>query len=160
MFGVKPMDSVFQYRLPVWHPLLVHFPVALLLLAAVVAVVWVLHDRTTWRTMLLVLLGAGTAGGVAAYMTGESLLEQVEGTPVVEALIDAHEAAALFAVLISAGTLLLLSVYVAIRWRFGRGGGSDSLAIRIAVATAVIAAAFFVAWTAHIGGTMVWGVPR
>lgn len=156
----EPMESVFQYKLPVWHPQAVHFPVALLLTAAVVAIIWSLQDREAWRTMLLLLLGLGTASGLIAYQTGERLLEHVEGTPIVELLVDAHAQSAYYTLLISGASFVILTLYTLARSRFRPRTAGDPLVVRLIVLIAVLSAASFVAWTAHIGGTMVWGISR
>ena len=154
------MESVFQYKLPVWHPQAVHFPVALLLTAAIVAAVWAVTNRPLWRQMTLVLLGLGTISGIVAYQTGEALLEQVSGTPIVDALVEAHEASALFALVVAMLAFVGLSVYSTLRVRRRAQNPGDALEVRIIFLLALLATAALIAWTAHIGGTMVWGVMR
>lgn len=153
------METVFQYRLPVWHPQAVHFPVALLLTAALVALIWVLHNSATWRTMLLVLLLLSFGTGILAFQTGERLLEEVEGTPVVEALVAAHESSAKASLVVSGLAGLALGLYSFARSR-RNASVVDPLLVRLIFLAAVLASAALIAWTAHIGGTMVWGVPR
>lgn len=153
------METVFQYRLPVWHPQTVHFPIALLLTAVLVALIWAIRGRETWRLMLLLLLGLTALSGIISYRTGEDLLEQVEGTPIVDALVSTHETSALFAIIASGICFMGLVLYSVARRRW-RDRDADPLFVRIVFLVLIIVAAGLMAWTAHVGGTMVWGVAR
>src|SRR3974390_791004 len=74
------------------HPAIVHFPIVLLLLGALVAIVavfWHKHGVPALAAGLLVLGALGTWGAVES---GESDGGLVENTaPQVNALVDAHE---------------------------------------------------------------------
>lgn len=156
------MDLVFQYRIPVLHPLAVHFPTALLLTAGLVGLVWMVRGTSFWRRTLLLLLVLGTAGTAFAYFTGEALEEHVEGSPIVSELVGLHEQMALYTFIGAGGALLLLLalvVYVERRTTIERDP-PDPLWPRLLIGLMVLAAAALVAYTAHIGGTMVWGVAR
>lgn len=154
------MESIFQYRLPVWHPQVVHFPIALLLTAVLVAVIWVVRGRESWRFMLLLLLGLTSITGIVAYQTGAALLEQVEGTPIVDLLVDTHESSALYAIVAASVVFLVLGLYSAARRRRWNHLDADPPVARWIFLIAIVAAATLMAWTAHVGGTMVWGVAR
>ncbi len=155
-----PMETVFQYEIPVWHPLAVHFPLALILAAAAAAVVWSFRGTSFWRRCALLLFTLGMAGGIAAYKTGEAMEEQAEGTPIVEELVELHEDMALYALIATGVTLVALagvSVWLERRTTLERNL-KDPLAARLVLAVAAVIAAALVAWTGHIGATMVWGV--
>ena len=154
------METVFQYEIPVLHPVAVHFPVALILMAAVATGVWVFRGTAFWRQCALFLLTFGLIGGIVAYQTGEAIEEHTEGTPIVEELVDMHEDTAFYALLLTGAVLLAMAGLTL--WRDRRitleRKRHDPLWARILLALATIAAALLIAWTAHIGGTMVWGV--
>ena len=148
------MESVFQYRIPVLHPLAAHFPLSLLIAAGVAVLVWVVSGGAFWRRCCLFLLMLGLLGAVVAFLTGEEMEAQAEGVAIVEELVGLHEDMALVTLIASCLATLVLGI-VSIRTE--RGGG-ESLGIRVIVGILVLAAAALVAWTAHIGSTMVWGV--
>ena len=155
------MNTVFQYEIPVWHPLVVHFPTSLLLAALLAALVWMAWGRAFWRRVTLLLLFLGFVGAGAAYLTGEEMEEQSEGVPIVDQLVELHETMALYTLLTSGAAVLFVggaSVWLERRTTIERSP-PDPLLLRLLCGLTVLAAAAFVAWTAHIGGTMVWGVP-
>lgn len=154
------MDSVLQYDIPVWHPVVVHFPIALITVAALVAIVWAVRGTAFWRRTVLLLLGVGMVGLLAAYFTGEPIEEHVEGTPIVEELVGLHETTALYALIVTGVALAGvagLSFWVERRTTLERDP-PDPVVARLVLVGLTVAAAVLVAWTGHIGGTMVWGV--
>ena len=153
------MDAVLQYEIPVFHPLVVHFPIALILVGALTAVVWVARGTVFWRQCILWLFSLGLVGGIVAYKTGETLREHTEGTPIVEELGDRHEDMAFYTLLVVAAMVLLMALLTL--WREKRMAleptKPDPLIARLVLMLVALAAAALVAWTGHIGGTMVWG---
>lgn len=150
---------VFQYDLPYLHPVVVHAPIALLVAAAGAAAGYVATGKSNWRWMTLALLVAGSAGAWLAQETGETLEDAVEGDPQVEALIEIHEDAASWAWRMSMiGALAFAGATVWLRRR--APAPRDPLALRIVLFLPALAAALLVAYTGHVGGLMVWGVPR
>ena len=150
------MESVLQYRIPELHPLAVHFPVSLLIMASVAAVVWMWRGTAFWRgaTWLLTVVGTGTA--YLAFLTGDAMEEQSEGVPIVDELVGLHEDMALYTLVAACVASVLLSV---LGWRArGRGLERDSYPVRIAIGVLVVLVGALVAWTGHIGATMTWGV--
>ena len=166
----------------VWHPALVHFPIAFLALAGPAALVWALRGSVYWRRVTLLLLALGTVGVVAARQTGESLEESVEGEPRAERYLEAHEQAANWTLGLAAASLLLVGAAEAMSRRGrprgttdlvygpatdsygaasttaampGRSGGA--LALRGAGALLALLAAASVVRTGHLGGLMTWG---
>lgn len=159
------METVLQYRIPVLHPLVVHFPLSLLLASALVACVWVVRGTVFWRRCLLLLMVLGTAGSALAYLTGDAMEEQSEGVPIVDALIDLHEQMGLFTLVAALISLISLAVFSVRQEQLRRNPFRhdplrDPLPVRLMLSLLVFLSAALVAWTAHIGGTMVWGVPR
>lgn len=150
------MPPVDGYTIPVLHPLVVHFPLALLLAAIVPAVLYVARGTGVWRTATLLMLVLAAAGAGASYLTGEALEEEVEGEPVVERFLERHEAAALWTVL---GSVAAVLAWSAAAFAEGRRRTALGTAARAGLLALVLVAAGLVAWTAHLGGLMVWGRP-
>lgn len=76
------------------HPLVIHFPIALLLVTPLFIVVGVIANPQKGRPFLiaaLVLMLLGTAGTFFAVATGEAAGEIAERTPVVSAVLERHE---------------------------------------------------------------------
>ena len=134
------------------HPAVVHFPIVLILLgtlAAVVAVVW-----RQWRLPALAaaLLVLGALGGWAALATGESDGGLVENTSAgVTALLEEHEnwakrtlTAAVLAAAMALGSAVL--------WRFPRVARGVAVAAALAAGTA----SWTVYETGHRGGALVY----
>jgi len=150
------IDQVFQYDIPVVHPWVVHFPVALLLATALTAVVWSVRGSAFWRRATLWLLSLGTVGMLFSYFTGDAM----EVRPLVEDLAALHEQMALYT-LVATGVALLgmlgATVWLERRITLERAA-PDPIPVRTAITVLIVAAALLVAWTGHIGGVMVWGV--
>lgn len=147
------------YEIPVWHPFVVHFPIALLVLGGGVAVAYAATGRALWRAVTGLLVTFGTLGAWAANATGEALYAHVEGTPIVEELVGRHEALGNWTLALSASATLAWLAILIWRRRTGRGVEEpDPLGLRLLVAALALAAAVLVALTGRLGGVMVWGV--
>lgn len=151
------LDLLTEYVIPYQHPLAVHFPVVLLLLGAAAALGYLALGRPAWRlaALLLCALGAGTA--VWASETGETLQETVEGEPLAEVVLDSHQAGAAWTVRLSLLSVVALGGASVVARRRGLGA-PEPWWLRLAALPAG-AAAGLVAYTSHLGGIMVWGVP-
>lgn len=148
-----------SYEIPILHPVLVHFPIAFLLLAAVTALAWLGWGTRFWRDVTLLLLLLGFAAGVGAYFTGEAAEERAEAKPQVQQLSSQHETTALLTLTASGLALFVLAAYVGASGRFLRPGEKDLPLVRVVVTVLAVAAAVLVARTGHLGGLMVWGQP-
>jgi uncharacterized membrane protein len=151
------LDAVLQYDIPVLHPLAVHFPTALLMAAAFAAAVYAVHGRAFWRGATFLLASLGALGAIAAVRTGETMYRHVEGSPVVEELVGQHELMGRWTL---ASSVVLVLVLLAV-WYLRRGRSPaerEPLALRLIVFASALVVALLVAYTAHIGGVMVWGV--
>lgn len=147
------------YEIPVWHPFVVHFPIALLVLGGGVAVVYAVAGRALWRAATGLLVAFGTLGAWAANATGDSLYAHVEGTPIVEELVGRHEALGTWTLALGAAATLVWLGVLAWRRRTGRSFDEpDPLAVRLLVAALALAAAVLVVLTGRLGGIMVWGI--
>ena len=159
-------DAVFQYEIPYLHPLVVHFPLVLLLLAGAAAVAYAISGTAVWRRALLILLALGTLAAFAAERTGGALEESMEGTPIVDELVEFHETAAHWTVRTSL-LALLVGIAMTIWWRRRHSTHKlvdssaktrEPLWMRLVLLALAVVAAVLVAYTAHVGGVMVWGV--
>lgn len=121
------------------HPVLVHLPIACLLLA-VLAELLVLLRGERWRPATAILVGAGAAGAVLATASGV-VLEGAQDP----ALLQRHE---LLGWLTLAGALTAAGLLLAMRWVPLR---------RWPVLAVLVLTAALAAWTGHLGGAMVWG---
>ncbi len=150
-------DLIRQYSIPYLHPLVVHFPLVLLLLAASAAALYAAFGQPVWRLAALALVALGAIGAFAARQTGETMAHDMEGEPIVEAVLPTHERMADYTMWTAAASALVYAGLTVLGRR--RGGAPEPLAWRLAALVPAVAAAGLVAWTAHLGGIMVWGVP-
>jgi uncharacterized membrane protein len=127
-----------------FHPLLVHFPIALVLTAAVAELVAITTARQSWRTVAVANIRAGAVMGLVAAITGW-----------------------LF------GSSPLVDTSTLLEWHRWLGVGGAAGAIGAAFLSAapdesshrstfvyrltLFVTAFLVAITGHLGGTLVWG---
>ncbi|MCJ1655220.1 hypothetical protein MT340_000280 [Staphylococcus sp. NRL 16/872] len=84
------------------HPLFVHFPIALLSLATIIAIVNLFFKKFQLARTLTVLLITGMIFGVVSYMLGDSgefYAMQHYGVDHVRKLVHLHEKFALFALM-------------------------------------------------------------
>ena len=159
------LDLLAQYEIPYLHPLAVHFPLVLLLLGAGVAVLYAALGRPVWRHAALAFFALGAVGAYVAQETGETLAHAVEGEPVVEAVLETHETMGDYTLWTALATAVGFGgITVALRRRapadpVPAAAPREPLAWRLAVLVPAVAAALLVAYTGHLGGVMVWGVP-
>lgn len=133
------------------HPALVHFPIVLLLLGAVVAVAAVFTRRWNLPMIAAILFVTGVIGTVVAVQTGERDGELANETPALEQVLDRHEEwAERTQVAAIIASLLALAAVVTTRWPLvARGLG-------IATAAGAMAASWCVFETGHYGGQLVY----
>lgn len=126
------------------HPLLVHFPIGLVILAALAEAVATVADDCRWRTVAVANIRAGAAFGLLAAIAGWrlALAPGVESS----ALLDSHQ----WLGAIAAGTALAAALASS-----GADGRSpfEFWVYRITL----FSAAALVAVTGHFGGLLVWG---
>ena len=151
------MDAVFEYRIPVLHPLAVHLPVTLLLAASLAALIWMFRGSAFWRRCLIFLILLSAPATLLAYLTGDVMEERSEGVPIIDQLVDLHERMALLTLIATVAVTILLGVY-GIGAERSRGNRRDPIQMRVGISVLIFLAAALVAWTAHIGATMTWGV--
>ena len=159
------MDSFADYTIPVWHPLVVHLPIAALALAGVASLIWALTRHRGWFVACVFLSVAGAVGAAAAYLSGDAMLEQAAGVPVVDELVGLHKQLGLLTLLSAIiGAICWAAVAIANPKTAGlEGAQADRRApsnwIRAGLVLVTLVAAFLGLRTGHLGGIMVWGVP-
>lgn len=141
--------------LPDWapnvHPLVVHFPIALLLVAALVdAIALAVRKTHPWvRTSAVGLYALGALGAAAAFLTGRDASDEVDLPAQALTTLNAHADWALYLVWF-AGLYALVRV-VALRYDRER-----RLAVHLPLAALGLVGLFLVQQTAERGGQMVY----
>lgn len=147
--------------MPSWdglHPLIVHFPVALLLVAPLL-VLFALVLRAHRRGLLLaalVLMALGTASTWVAVETGEAAGKLADRTPEVGAVLEHHEelaesTRAIFTVL----TLVFAGMVLAPVLLRREPGETATIALALLFLAVYGAGTLVLANTAHNGGRLV-----
>lgn len=110
------------------HPMVVHFPIALLMVStAIEAVAW-WRQSERLRDMSLLLLALGVLSAGAAVITGHFAEEAAEAQKISEAAIELHETVAFAASAIFGSLLVLRGVM-----RLGIIGDRQGLALAAAI---------------------------
>jgi uncharacterized membrane protein len=127
-----------------FHPLLVHFPIALVLAAAGGELMVMATTRQSWRAVAVANIRAGAAMGVVAAITGWLFALPLlgDGSPSLEWhrwVGMASAAGAIAAAILS--------------WRLHVSSRGPVFVYRFML----FATAFLVANTGHLGGALVWG---
>ena len=141
--------------LPDWvpnvHPLVVHFPIALLLVAALVdAIALAVRKTHPWvQTSAVGLYALGALGAAAAFLTGRDASDEVDLPAQALTTLNAHADWALYLVWF-AGLYALVRV-VALRYDRER-----RLAVHLPLAALGLVGLFLVQQTAERGGQMVY----
>ncbi len=145
------MLALFSLPKPL-HPAVVHFPIVLLLLGAVVAMIAACRPRWGLPGIAAALLVLGAFGAAVAAQSGESGNSRFKATPAIAQLLERHEGwaertqiAAVFAALLASGTVVASRRPAAAR------------ALGIAAAAGALAASWCVIETGHNGGQLVYG---
>ena len=126
------------------HPLLVHFPIALVLAAAAAEIVAIHTGRGAWRAIAVANVRAGAAMGALTAIAGWGLAAapSVEPSP----LLAWHRWIGVAAAAGAIGAALL-----------SLRSQADSRRALVAYRAALFGAAALVAVAGHLGGTLVWG---
>jgi uncharacterized membrane protein len=127
------------------HPLLVHFPIALVLAAAAAEFVAIARPRQRWRTIAVANVRAGAAMGAITAISGWLLAS----SPIVEATpsLEWHRWVGMAGAAGAVGAALMAS----------RLHGQSSRRSLLGYRVALFATALLIVITGHLGGTLVWG---
>lgn len=126
------------------HPSIVHFPVALVTVGSLFAVLYLFVRREWLRWFAPVLFSLALLGAGAAYFSGQSAKDRAETIGVPKAAIEEHEESGVWALGVTA-----LACLVAWATHSGRRGIWISAVLAL-LATAVILR------TGHLGGRLVY----
>ncbi|WP_282937951.1 DUF2231 domain-containing protein [Paenibacillus sp. RC67] len=128
------------------HPLIVHFPIALLILGTVL--LWLSFWKKAWLDKAaIIMLSIGWFSGVAAYMTGDGGEEfALSHFGATRPMIHQHENMAMYSMILFAIVvgINIISRFVSIRY------------IRIIEILASITGLVFIVLTGHYGGQLVY----
>jgi uncharacterized membrane protein len=127
-----------------FHPLLVHFPIALVMAAAVAEIVVIAARRPAWRTVAVSNIRVGAAMGVVTADTGWLFAS----SPLVDAstFLEWHRWVGMTGAAGAIGAALLSS-------RLHVSSHRSVFAYRLTL----FVTALLVAFAGHLGGTLVWG---
>lgn len=132
------------------HPLIVHFPIALLVTATVIEIVNLFLKKDYLGKASTILFVVGVVTGVASYMSGEpaeEFAEQKWGEGI-ESTVELHETMA-------AVSLVIFGIIAALKL-FGRKLKMNAKLIVGLVVLLGIAGSSTLAYTGHLGGKMVY----
>jgi uncharacterized membrane protein len=148
--------------IPSWnelHPLVIHFPIALLLVAPLFIVIGIIVSPQKSRPFLiaaLVLMLLGTAGAFLAIATGEAAGEIAERTPTVSAVLQRHEdLAEMTRIVFSVLTLLFAAILLLPRLLKREPSVATARILPLAFLLFYTAGAVILVNTAHNGGRLV-----
>ncbi|HSP15345.1 MAG TPA: DUF2231 domain-containing protein [Thermoanaerobaculia bacterium] len=150
MLNIPPWDSL--------HPLVIHFPIALLLVAPLflfIGAVMRVERGRLFAFAALLLMVLGTAGAWLAVATGESAAEVTAPNAAMKANIEQHEelaesTRAVFTVLTLAYAAIVLLPFLQ-----GQARRMITTALPLAFLVIYVAGAVLLAKTAHEGGRLV-----
>jgi uncharacterized membrane protein len=127
-----------------FHPLLVHFPIGLVLIAAVAELVAIVTGKEDWRVVAVTNVRAGAVFAGAAVLSGWLLaVSTVAADP---SALAWHRWIGTTAAIVTLGAALATG-----------NAERRSLAGRWLYHAALFGAAALVAVTGHLGGLLVWG---
>jgi uncharacterized membrane protein len=148
--------------IPSWdalHPLVIHFPIALLLITPIFILGGALLEPVKGRPYLIAamaLLLLGTAGTFVAVETGEAAGELAERTPAVQQVLETHEALAERTRAVFSVLSVIFVVLVAVpRWTKRADNRMATTVLPLAFLVLYSAGILLLLNTAHNGGRLV-----
>jgi uncharacterized membrane protein len=151
--------------IPNWtelHPLVIHFPIALLLIAPLFIIAGIVVNSQKGRPFLitaLALMVLGTAGAFFAVATGEAAGEVVERTPAVKAVLERHEELAeMTRIVFSVLTVLFAAILFLPRLLKREASSLAARILPLAFLLFYSTGAVILVNTAHNGGRLVHGL--
>ncbi len=147
--------------IPSWdglHPLIIHFPVGLLLVAPLLAVLGALWKKHAFGLLLaaLVLMALGTAAAYVAVESGEAAAELADRSPEINPVLSHHQHLADRTRLVFTGLTVLFAVLLFLPLVLKREMKRPLALASYAVFLALYAGgALLLANTAHNGGRLV-----
>ncbi len=145
-----PVGSSDMWRIELLHPMLAHFPIALLIVAALLELLGVFlssNVRSFIRGASLLLLVLGTGMAWAAVWSGEEAEEIVERTLCDASALELHAEWALRV----AWIFSVVSAFALLRWKM-----LGSPVVSGLITTLALAGAAALGYTGHLGATLVY----
>lgn len=130
------------------HPLLVHFPIALLIAALLFDLLGWWRRRDSFTEAALGIQALGVVGVILGVVSGNQAEEAVEHLPGIHEVLERHET--LGQVLLWVG-LGVVALRVFLLWRRQRGTGTKALMVALSLGLAVL-----VGVTGYYGGRLVY----
>jgi uncharacterized membrane protein len=144
----------FYLRREVWHPLSVHFPIALLISATVISIVtsFLTPERKhIWQKVCVVILLAGSIGAWISIYTG-SLADGIVARKLCDpTVLKKHEIAAFtLAYLFSAATLIhLFMLFAEVKYKI------RNILYLLSVILMIVGSGYLI-YTGHLGASLVY----
>ncbi len=139
--------------IPEWapniHPLIIHFPIALLVVAVFLDVVSVWLKKDWLRNSTLMMYFFGTLGAITAYFTGRIAANSVNPSFQAELTMSKHSDWALY-------TVIFFSIYTILRIVFKNKLNPENRIIHLAVLAVTVFGLFLLVSTADLGGKLVF----
>jgi uncharacterized membrane protein len=129
------------------HPVVVHFPIAFILLAAAIEMVRIKWDRPGFSDFVTLLLVAGALGALVVSATGLEFSHDYYPPPSKQWMLAWHRWLGL-------STTILAGVAAVVAWNFKTAATARKIWLR---RTVILLAALVLIVTAHFGALMVWG---
>lgn len=131
------------------HPMVVHFPIALLLVALLFDVAALFLPKAGLTRTSLYLSALAAPGAVAAYLSGEAAEEPAENLPGIEALLERHEDLGKLLMIAAIAVLIVRLGFFWRRWH-------ETIAGRAVLAFFGGILAILVGATGYAGGQLVY----
>lgn len=165
------MSSLIPQRVELFHPMLVHFPVALLLTGLLARFLFLTFEKRSFGSVFQWIYfwswSLGSLGLIAAYLSGEEAEDVVNKIICDPTITHDHADFALYTLCLSFGGLILSILRNALVQRLKvkrekavlrapKKLSSLTFGVSVAEVLSLLATAGFLAWTAHLGGTLVY----
>ena len=131
-----------------FHPLIVHFPIALLIASLLFDAVGWLWKRPAFTEAALGIQTLGILGVIAAVLTGNQAEEAVERIPGIHDVLERHESLGQILLWVGLAVLALRLFFV---WRRMLGQGTKALMLVLSLGLAIL-----VGVTGYYGGLLVY----
>lgn len=144
------MISLVPSWAPNLHPLVIHFPIALLIVAALADLVDSVVGRPVWlRTAGTALYALGVVGAVVACVSGQQAADTVLMSGMAHSIVAAHRTWAL-------ATTFYFGVLVIVRFALAFKATPPGRGLRILLFAAAVAGVVGLQQTAERGGRLVY----
>ncbi len=148
-----------MWRAELWHPMIVHFPLALLLVGTGLRLIGVLRHRYAALQFLVpagrVLLGLGTIGAWAAVYTGSLADAEVARSLCDPTVVETHEIWAYWVAWLFTGGVLIDSLLWG-EWVSNWVGRWGHHGLLLLLATCLLSGSIGLGYVGHLGATLVY----